>query len=45
MPRLIERLQEFNISQGIIITYDDEAEFDNNIKAIPFWQYFSGLKS
>ncbi|MCH9643686.1 MAG: ATP-binding protein [Gammaproteobacteria bacterium] len=40
---LTTAMQKYNIPKGVIITYDNEADFENNIKAIPFWQYFSGL--
>lgn len=36
-------MKKFNIQQGIIITYDDDRNLHNNIKAIPFWQYFSNM--
>lgn len=36
-------MQKFNISKGIIITYDDEQLYDNSISVIPFWKYFSNL--
>jgi uncharacterized protein len=40
---LTAAMQKFNLSKGIIITYDDEISFDKNINAIPFWKNFSGL--
>ena len=41
---LMPAMQKFNTRRGVIITYDNDIEFDDNIKAIPFWQYFSYTK-
>lgn len=40
---LTTAMRKFNISKGIIITYDDEMSLGENINAIPFWKYFSYL--
>ena len=36
-------MQTFNITQGVIITYNQEEALENNIHVIPFWDYFSNL--
>jgi predicted AAA+ superfamily ATPase len=38
---LIAAMQDLSIPEGIIITYDQEEAFDENIKAIPFWKFFA----
>lgn len=34
-------MKTFSISEGIIITYDQEEKIDDDIQVIPFWKYFS----
>lgn len=32
-------MKEFSIPSGTIVTWDDEAELDNNINAVPIWKW------
>jgi len=32
-------MEEFSISSGTIVTWDDEAQLDNNINAVPIWKW------
>lgn len=36
-------MKQFKLSEGVIITYDQEAIFEKHIIAMSFWQYFSGF--
>lgn len=37
-------MEKFRITQGVIITYDDDIKIEKNIRAIPFWKYFSRIE-
>lgn len=36
-----QAMEKFRLQKGIIITYDDEIQFEKNIQAIPFWKFFA----
>ena len=36
---LTEAMDEFSISTGTIVTWDDEAQLDNNINIVPVWKW------
>ncbi len=33
-------MDKFSISEGIVLTYDQEKQFNDQIKVIPFWKFF-----
>jgi predicted AAA+ superfamily ATPase len=33
---------EFSVDSGTIVTWDDEASLDNNIKVVPVWKWLLG---
>ncbi len=42
---LTAAMNSFDVSKGIIITYDQEETINESIQAIPFWKYFSFYSS
>jgi len=32
-------MEELAVSSGTIVTWDDEAQLDNNITAVPLWKW------
>lgn len=38
---LEEAMKNVNLTEGVIITYNQDEKFSNAISAIPFWKYFS----